>query len=217
MDTDGLIQQLVTEAQPTPRLAAPWRRTLIWLAVSVLYVAAAALIIGIRPGLMQEMADTRFLVEQGATLATSILAAFAAFSAVVPGRPKWLLLLPLIALGVWLGALGWGCVLEWTQSGGQIAIRAHWICVPSIIVIGAVPAALIAVMLRRGAPIYPHAAIALGGLASAALGNIGLWTFHAPDVGVMVLVWHMGTVAAIAAIAGWLGPRLHNWSALRRR
>ena len=55
----------------------------------------------------------------------------------------------------------------------------------------------------------------LSGLAAAALGNLGLWTYHAPDVGFMVVLWHMGTVAVIAALAGWLGPRIHHWKTAR--
>ena len=211
MDTDTLIQQLSAEAQPAPPLRPPWQRTLAWLGLSVLYVVAVALIIGPRPGLLQEFTSTRFTVEQAATLATAVLAAFAAFCAVIPGWPKWILALPLVPLAVWLGALGAGCVLELTRSGGHIVVRAHWTCVPAIILISAVPATAMAIMLRRGAPMYPHAAIALGGLAAAALGNLGLWTYHAPDVGFMVVLWHMGTVAVIAALAGWLGPRIHHW------
>jgi hypothetical protein len=38
MDTDHLIQQLADRAQPVARLLAPWRRTMLWLGASLLYV-----------------------------------------------------------------------------------------------------------------------------------------------------------------------------------
>ncbi len=68
-----------------------------------------------------------------------------------------------------------------------------------------------AVMLRSGAPLFPHAAVALGALAAAALGNAGLRLFHPIDASLMVLIWQFGSVALLTAIAGCLGQHVHNW------
>ena len=65
-------------------------------------------------------------------------------------------------------------------------------CIPAIALAGAVPAALIVFMLRRGAPIGPGLSMALGGLAAAGLGSFGLRLFHAEDASLMVLVWQLG-------------------------
>jgi hypothetical protein len=35
--------------------------------------------------------------------------------------------------------------------------------------------------------------------------------YHAGDVSLMVLVWHFGSVAVLAAVAGWIGRRVLRW------
>jgi hypothetical protein len=77
-----------------------------------------------------------------------------------------------------------------------------------------VPAIAMALMLRRGAPLTPFVSAALGGLAAAGLGNFGLRLFHPQDASIMVLVWQMGTVFVLTALAGWAGRFLLDWRAL---
>jgi hypothetical protein len=40
MDIDLFVQQLAERAQPVARLLAPWRRTVLWLAASLLLSAS---------------------------------------------------------------------------------------------------------------------------------------------------------------------------------
>ena len=160
----------------------------------------------------------RFYVEQLAALATGITAAVAAFASVVPGSDRRLLLLPLLPLTVWLGSLGQGCMGDWARLGREaFSLRSDWPCLMAIVFIGAVPAAAIATMLRRGAPLTPHLTAALGGLAAAGLGDVGLRIFHREDASVMILVWQLGTVFALSVLAGSAGPLLLNGRLDRRR
>jgi hypothetical protein len=66
-------------------------------------------------------------------------------------------------------------------------------------------------MLRRGAPLAPHATGALGGLAAAALGDFGLRFFHPQDASLMVLVWQFGAVVLLSALAGTVRHRILHW------
>jgi hypothetical protein len=70
------------------------------------------------------------------------------------------------------------------------------------------------VMLRRGAPLTPRATTALGGLAAAGLGDFGLRLFHPQDASLMVLVWQVGTVFTLTAMAAWAGHYLLNWRSM---
>jgi len=210
--TDDLIARLVADSEPVRRLPPPALRTALWLAVALPCVAAIVLLATPRPDLAQKLADGRFQTEQIAAFATALAAAFAAFSAVVPGRPRWPLLLPLLPLGVWLASLGQGCAQILLRAGPE-GLRIGWdpVCVPAIALVGAVPAAAIVVMLRRGAPVLPGAAVALGALAAAAVGNFGLRLFHDQDASLMVLVWQFGTVALLTALAGCAGRYVLRW------
>lgn len=211
MRTDDLILQLTADPAPTRRLAAPWRRSALWLLVSAVY---AALVIFIRPDgfTAAGMADWRFIIEQIATLATAVAAAIAAFCSVVPGYDRRWLLLPIAPLVIWLGALGEGCVNDWL-SWGHTGLQVHsdWACLPVATTIGIVPAIVILFMLRRGAPLVPHVSLLLGAIAVGAVTNFAMRLFHYGDATIMVLVWHIGTATLLALIASLLGGQILKW------
>jgi hypothetical protein len=212
MDTDGLIDQLAANATPVRPLASPWSRTGLWLAMALPYVALVVILMSPRPDLAMQLADPRFQVEQAAALVTAILAAAAAFTCVVSGRSRAICLLPLIPLAVWLVSLGYGCLQDWRTLGPEgLRLRVDWDCLPAAALVGIVPAIAIVAMLRRGAPLFPRATLALAGLAVGALAQAGMQVYHVGDISVMVLVWHLGSVAALAAVAGWIGRWVLRW------
>ena len=211
-DTERLIRRLAANIEPVRPLPRPWIRTAGWLALSAPYIAYVLFVISRRKGLSPELSQPRFLIEQGAALATGIAAAAAAFASVVPGHNRKFLALPLLPLAIWLGSLGQGCLQDWLQLGAYgLALRPDWYCLKAIARFGAVPALVMVVMLRRGAPLTPHLTMALGGLAAAGLGNFVLRFVHRPDASVMVLVWQFGAVCVLSALAAAAGRYLLNW------
>ena len=211
MDTSELIQQLAGKATPIRRLPLPWQRAAVWFAISLPYVAVIALW---QPTslVLSQIADSRFVIEEIAAFATAMTAVFAAFWSIVPGYNRKLLLLPLIPLAVWLGTLGEGCLHDWIRLGSAgLELRIDWECLPAASIIGIVPAIAIVVMLRRGAPLFPRATLALAALAVAALANFALRLHHLGDVSIMILAWHFGSVALLAIIGGLIGRQILNW------
>ncbi len=212
MDTAQLIAKLSADARPVDRLGNPFNRALLWLAIGVPYLMLVALAMSPRPDLVSKLADSRYMLEQGAALATAVLAATAAFSLGVPGRPRWLALLPLPGLVVWLSSLGQGCWQAWVRmSTDGLVFRPDFVCFPAIAIAGAIPGVVMVAMMRRGAPLAPHLTVALGALAAAALGNVGLRLFHAQDASLMVLVWQFGTVAIFSALGSLFAGRILSW------
>jgi hypothetical protein len=215
MNTDELIDHLATSCKPLQPLPSPWIRALIWLALAAPYVALLVLFMSPRSDLMAKLGDPRFLIEQAAALLTGVTAAAAALATTIPGLDRRIALFPLLPLAVWLGTIGQGCISDWISFGpGGLTLQPDWQCFPAIVLVGAAPAAIIAVMLRRGAPLSPHLSTALGGLAAAGLGNFGLRFFHAQDASLMVLVWQFGTVFVLTAAAAWAGRHLLSWPLL---
>jgi hypothetical protein len=183
--------------------------------VAIPYVALVVFVVSPRADLVSKASDWRYVIEQFAALATGITAATAAFATVIPGYDRKFLFLPALPLAIWLGSLGDGCVEDWMHLGPDgVSLRPDWFCFPAIVLVGAVPAIAMAVMLRRGAPLSPHTTTALGGLAAAGLGNFGLRLFHSQDASLMVLVWQVGTVFVLAAMAAWAGQYLLNWRSI---
>jgi hypothetical protein len=214
--TDDLILELARDANPVRRLPPPGRRAALWLALALPYAAFVIALSGSAPGLGQMAQNTRFLVEQAATLATAVTAAVAAFSLLVPGRSRRLAWLPLFPLAVWLLTLGQGCLADWRRLGPEgLSLRIDWDCFVPMFWIGLLPTVAMVVMLRRGAPLAPRQTMTLGALAIAALTNFALQLFHVGDVSIMVLVWHFGSAVLFSALVGWLGAGLLSWRRLQ--
>lgn len=217
METDELIGRLAGRSEPVRRLAAPWKRTVVWIALAAPYMVLIVVAMSPRADLIAKASDARFLVEMLAALATGVSAAVAAFASTIPGLNRKYLLLPALPMAVWLGSLGQGCVRDWMKFGPEgLSLQPDWFCFPAIVLVGAVPAVTMAIMLRRGAPLTPFATAALGGLAAAGLGNFGLRFFHAQDASLMVLVWQVGSVMVLSALAGSAGRYFLNWRSIAR-
>lgn len=212
MDTNEFINRLVADLRPVRPLMRPWTRAMLWLAIALPYVAAVVWSKLMMVDAAQVGADTRFIIEQTATLATALTAAIAAFCSAIPGFDRRLLLLPLAPLGLWLASVGHGCVQDWLRLGADgLTIRLDWDCLPMAAIIGIVPAAAIVAMLRRGAPLRPRLTLALAALAVASVANFGLQFAHVRDASIMVLIWHLGAAAIVSALGGWLGERVLGW------
>ena len=217
METDRLIQQLAQGSGEISRLSPPSTRTAIWLGLAMPYVALVTVMMTLRADLAAKLTDPSYLVEQIAALSTGIAAGFAAFASTIPGFDRRFLVLPALPFGIWLGSLSLGCFQAWLRFGpGGLSIHLDWMCLPAIVLVGIVPAIVISLMLRRGAPLTPHLTTALAGLAAAGLGDFGLRLFHPQDASAMVLVWQMGSVFLLTALAGWLGLFLMDWRIITR-
>jgi hypothetical protein len=209
VDTDLLIDRLAASATPVRPLAPAWRRAAGWLALGLPPLVAIVAVHGPVGGMDALFADTRLMVEQGAALATAITAAAAAFASTVPGTDRRWLFLPLAPFGIWLLALGKGCLDVW--AGGQLSLAADADCLSPMLLMAAVPAVAMMAMIRRGAPLVPRLTVFLGALATAAAVNFGLRFFHPGDATLTVLVWHMGFAAIASALATFAGPRMLRW------
>ena len=212
MQPEELVKILAADAKPVRRLSSPMVRLLIWLGISIAYAALVVWLMGLRPDILSKLGDARFVVELSATFMTSVLAAAAAFCAGCPGRPIWERFAPLPALGLWFWSLGEGCWQSFSASGAEgLSFRIDFVCLPSILLVGILPGAVILKMIRQGAPIAPTTTTALATLAAAALGATALRLFHEQDASVMVLVWQFGSVVLLASLGALTGRRLLRW------
>lgn len=211
-ETRQLIDRLAGGLAPARPIASPARQLGDWLGISLPFVAFVVIMMSPRADLMSKLAETRFLLEQGAALATALTAAVAAFAMVVPGRRRWLPVLPLVPAGLWITTLGAGCLADYWRAGAAgLRLSPDAACLGYVALIGSLPALTLVIMLRRGAPLAPRRTVFFAVLASAALGNFGLRFFHLQDAGLMVLFWQFGSVLLLSTLAGLCGPRFLCW------
>jgi len=210
--TERLIEALAARAEPVKRLPHPAWRALIWMTLASASVIAIVLYWGVRSDLAQKLGEPRFVIEVAAALLTSMMAAAAAFCSGCPGRPLWERFAPLPFLVVWLASLGAGCWTFLTSSAATSqAFGIDLTCSQLILVLSLAPAAIMFVMIRRGAPIAPLTTAGLGTLAATALAAVGLRFFHAQDTSLMLLVWQFGTVLVLTAAGALIGQWLQPW------
>ena len=214
-DTKQLIRQLTENADPVRPLRRPSTRAAAWLVFSVAYIVLVLLIMPLQHDISPKLHDKLFIIEQIATLATGLAAAIAALASIIPGYGRRWIMLPLLPLMTWLATLGPGCVRELNRYGFEhLPLQHNLWCFPFIVLLGAIPAIGMAVMLRCGAPLTPQLTAALGGLAAAGLANAGVRIIHPEDVSVMLLVWHVGSVMALSALAGSIGRYVLDWRSI---
>lgn len=215
MRTDELIDRLgrdVTAAHPLP---APGIRTAMWTvwAVGVLVVGAMMMF-----AVMPSAAVTStplYLVQQGVALITGVLAARAALASVIPGSNNRVWVLPAIGATVWSLSLLWAGVRD-PQASGTLGVNSQtdWPCVVSMTVGGLVIGAPLAWMLRRGAPLTPGLTAFLAALAALSLANIEACLTRPHAFALTVLLWHGGTVAALATLCALTSRRWLRWPGL---
>jgi hypothetical protein len=215
-DTERLIEGLVETAQPVRRLSPPLRRAATWLAAAFLIVAGVVIGHGVRPDLAEQFARPTLLAEWAGAFFTGVLASIATFQLSLPDRSIRWLLLPVPAMLLWLVALGLGCVLDWYRMGpSAFEMTVSWSCVMAIVTTSVPLGLVLLVMVRHAGYVRPGPTALAGGLAVAALSAAGLSLFHHLDTALMILIWHIGTVALVAVLARVAGEWLFSWVAPR--
>ena len=218
MRTDDLIDRLsrdVTVARPLP---TPGVRTAVWMVWAVSYLIVVAVMMFAVMSSAGVTPTPLYLVQQSAALVTGIMAARAALASVVPGANDRVWVLPAIGVATWAAALLWAGVLD-LQASGTLGVtsQSDWPCVASMTVGGLLVGAPLAWMLRRGAPLTPNLTVGLAALAALSFANIEACLTRPHAFALTVLLWHGGTVAAIATLCALMGHRWLRWPDLTTR
>jgi hypothetical protein len=210
--TPDLIESLAAGAAPVRRLR-PVLRAGVWLLFAML-VTALMMMRETRPDLAQRLADPGFVLCLGASLATGVLAAIAAFLASVPGRSRAWLLLPLPALLAWMSTVGYGCLANWVSlAPGTSPLAAESGCFAMLVLAGLPLSLVLLLMLRHAARLAPAPVGMLAGLAVAGVTASALSLFHAHDASAIALMWSLGLALPLSALGGAFGRRMLAWVA----
>ena len=212
-DTNILIDQLAARAAPVKRLASPWQRTLLWVALAAAIIIVIIASHGARPGWLGDLTVASSAIEWFASVATGLLAAYAVFQVSVPGRsPAWAWL-PLPAALLWLGGLGLGCLQDVARIGAAaFAFQGEsWECARAITFTSLPLGLVLLMMVRHAGVVRPGRTAMLTALSAAALSAAGVSVIHEGENALMVLLWHAGAVVALAGLSWALGRRLFSW------
>lgn len=214
METSNLIKSLSREAKPVKRLAAPHLRFFAWLFLACASVILGISLLGPRGDLNTKLIEGSFWLECATLFVATVVSAYAAFLLSVPGvrLSRWLTLVPLISLMVWLALLGYR-MLSGSLSGDPQAITcsANSICAQDILILAWLPSAILIIMIRRAAPIH----LALNGLlillASGAVAALGTQFVCCDSSPMHALLWHFVPVIVVTLAGLWAGKKFLHW------
>lgn len=219
MKTEDLIQRLGTEVRPVAPLAPPWQRAAMWVATAFGYVVLVAVGSWLRHGaLLGISAESTYVIEQMALLATAVVAADFAFRSVVPGMPlpgvAWVPIVPVAAL---IAALVWAMLSDQRTVGTVgVGYETDWPCVVSIAGGMTILWGIAVAMLRRGVMLSPVTSGALAGLAAVSAANIEACVTRTHAFSVTVLLWHGATSVTVVMLAALASRRVLAWTGPRR-
>jgi len=212
MKTDELIDRLGRDVTVTRPLPPPGTRTVMWMVWAGMYLVVVTVMMFVVMSSAGMVPTPSYLVQQSAAILTGVVAARAAFLSVIPGASGRVWVLPAIGVVTWAATLLWSGVLDLQASGTfGVTSQSDWPCVVSMTVGGVVVGAPFFWMLRRGAPLTPGLTAFLAALAALSVANIEACLTRPHAFALTVLLWHGGTVAAVAALCALLGHRWLQW------
>lgn len=213
VQTDELIQELVSDAQPVQRLRPIAVRVAGWAALAAVSLGVVMMLMGVRRDLGDAFDKADFAFQAALLILTALSAAVGALVVSVPGaeRTAWVRWAP-IAAGV-------ACVL-WVA--GELGLAAAtgaptgrltfaWHCVYKTASVAAVPGVALFLMVRQAAPLRAAWAGLLAVLATAAVGVLGANSICPIDRPLHMLVWHVAPLMLFAALGAALGTWLLRW------
>jgi len=214
--TPQLIDDLVRAADPVRRLRPPLVRAGLWLAIAACVLGLVTIVHGLRSDIAARFQEPVFVIGMAGALGTGILAAIASFRLSLPEASRRWLLLPVPALGLWLSAIGYGCLTDWISIGPNGVRIGEAVRCFAILILISVPlwVAMLA-MLRYAAFLRPTTVSAMVGLAVAAMSMFALSLLHDLEATVMILVFNIGIAGIIAGTCSLVGRNMLTWMALR--
>jgi hypothetical protein len=185
----------------------------LWLTL-VAMVGGVVGLSGVRPDLAQQLRDPGYLLETVLLAVAGMVAALSALQEAVPGHEAR----PLERTGplglVLVAALLW---FRYPMQG-DVAV-SHFIvagvgCAVRTVALAALPWGALLIAVRRGAPLAPAKAGALGGAAAFCMAAL-LMRVHCPlDERLHLLVWHALPVAGGTVLSAVIGLAwLRRWRA----
>jgi len=207
METRNIIDALVADLRPVTPLRVPGVRLARWAAIAVASGVTAVAAIGIRPDLPGAALTAPFVGHSALLIAAAVTSAAAALCLAVPGErlPRWIRSAPGISILAWSAWLAVESVSRAAADGGW-EFAASWGCVAKAFAVGAVPAAALAVMVRRAAPVRPLPAVTFAALSGVAVGALGA-ELSCPLINPLhQLLWHAApAIATVLAIVTGYG------------
>lgn len=209
MSNDALILDLSANLAPVRRRSVP-REAGLLLALGAIELGLFLGMGLMRPDMGAMIGSAYMLWKLGSLgllAAVSSALAIRSFAPTAAPRRGMAMMLALSGLALLAG----GFVGSGAEEGRSIVERLSpvhgMLCATAIVVLSLPMMAMLAVLMRRGAPAYPEGSALAVGVAAGTCGAL-VFAFCCPiNDPLYIVVWYSAGCAAVTAIARWLLPR----------
>ncbi|HEX5069362.1 MAG TPA: NrsF family protein [Vicinamibacterales bacterium] len=173
MRTEDLIVDLAWRVTPVRPLARPAVRAFRWLIVAGTCVVLGIGIFGARGDVTTRLIQADYFWTVALALILAIVAAVTSLTLAIPGaeRRPALRITAVALLCVWALTIVWSVIRA--GHGLPIATDPHWpVCFARVFLVAAIPAYVLAVMVRRAFPLRPGWTAAMISAAAASAGAL---------------------------------------------
>lgn len=206
--TEQLIDTLAESAQPTRFVGSPALRTVRILVPLLATMFAAALLFGEVQSVFSAFANSLLLVSLLSALLTGATAAYAAFSASVPGQlgsRAWIVIPPATA---WLLSNASMCTAGMqAHQGLPFSIFLSLDCFTFISIAGGLSALVLLIALRHSVAVNAVQVAIFAGLSAATLATALLSFFHPPETDFIDLITHLTAIFTLTCAMAKFAPR----------
>lgn len=207
--TAALMKELSADIKPVKKLGHPVLRALPWIFLGIFYLAGVVHYLGLRPDFATKVHETNYLFEIGIVTFIAISAALCSAWLCVPDMRghKWMNAVPLTLLGGFI-------LLEISRlvSEGFFMPDINWgHCHNDGVILGAVPAAFIVFIAKKGSTTQPLMMMGMNILAASGLSYVGLRLTCSMDTVGHSFLLHMLPFLAVGAVAGILARKIYKW------
>ena len=208
MKTEDLIADLAERVTPVRPLPPPSVRALGWLVLATACCLGGVMLFGPRPDVLTRLTQPDYLAIALFALMTSIVGVSTSLVLAIPGaeRRPVLRMLMLVLLGSWMVTMGWA--VSSAGRGLPVSSDSHWpVCFMRVVLVGAVPAFMLVVMVRRGIPLRPGWTAAIAAAGAASVGALAVQLVCPIDDPGHGFLGHFVPVMVMVAV-GLAGQRL---------
>lgn len=204
------IDDLCCGLKPCHRLKNPLWRSLLWTVIALSYVLSVALMVGVQPNTLARLGQHHFVFEIVLSFATGLTASLVTFMLSVPDSrgKEWLYSIPATLFSV---HMLWMLVRFAMEGFGVVPSDWFGHCWMDMIMMAGVPAALVLVLIKRGATVRPRLLGLNAVLAVASFSWIGIRLICPFEtIGKAYFVNFLPYVV-VGVIIGFVAKRLFRW------
>lgn len=209
MSTDALILDLSANLAPVKRRDI-WREAGAVLALGIAELTLILMAHGMRPDMGRVILSPYMVWKIGSlALLAGVACTTAMRSFAPPARTRLDFALTLGLAG--LAIVGGAFVTPAVDSSRSLLDRLSpvhgMLCAVSIVVLALPVMTLLAVLMRRAAPVQPKRSALAAGLAASICGALVFTACCPMNDPLYIIVWYSAGIAAVTAAARWLLPR----------